>query len=88
MLRIKQGIDLKELEKYGFVKLEENPRKHKYSWKRTLGYDTYYELYVNRDNHLNIYVQTYRDGYIRIAGKLQSKLYDLIKDGLVEKIDE
>lgn len=33
MLKIKDNVDLKELEKYDFVKLENNYRGHKYSWK-------------------------------------------------------
>ena len=32
MLKIKDNVDLKELEKYGFKKLENDYRSHKYSW--------------------------------------------------------
>ena len=88
MLKIKDNLDLKELEKYGFVKLDNDLRKHKYSWKRLLGDGCYYELYVNRENHLNIYLQLNNYEYVRIAGKLQSQIYDLIKDGLVIKVDD
>lgn len=88
MLKIKDEVDLKELEKFGFEKLEDDYRGHKYSWKRELGDDCYYELYVNRENHLNIYIQLNNYEYVRIVGKLQSKIYDLIQAGIVEKVDK
>ena len=88
MLKIRDEIDLKELEKYGFVKLENDYRGHKYSWKEEKG-NWFYELYVAKDNRLSIYVESDSSfNYIRFHGKLQSKLYDLIKDGLVEKVDD
>lgn len=89
MLKIKDNVDLKELEKYGFEKLDNNYRKHKYSWKRLLGNDSYYELYVNVDNELHICIVG--NSYcweLRIVHKLQDLLYDLIQAGLVEKVGE
>ena len=89
MLKIKDNVDLKELEKYGFEKLGNNYRKHKYSWKRELGNNSYYELYVNVDNELHICIVG--DAYcweLRIVHRLQDIIYDLIKADLVEKVEE
>ena len=88
MLKIKDNVDLKELEKYGFVKIDNDYRKHKYSWKRELGNSNYYELYVNRDNELHIYIVGSSAYELRIVHRLQDKLYDLIKADLVEKVEE
>ena len=90
MLKIKDNVDLKELEKYDFVKLENDYRGHKYSWKRYLeNWIDYYEIYIAKDNRVSIYVESPNGmRYLRIRNKLQDKLYDLIKDGLVEKVDD
>ena len=88
MLKIKDDVDLKELEKFGFEKLEDNFRKHKYSWKRDLGNDCYYELYVNKDNYLHIKVVANYNYELLIVKRLQNILFDLIKAGLVEKVGE
>ena len=88
MLKIKDNVDLKELEKYGFKKLENDYRGHKYSWKEEKG-NWFYELYIAKDNRLSIRVISEEVfSYIVFYGKLQTKLYDLIKDGLVEKVEE
>ena len=87
MLKIKDNVDLKELEKYGFIKLKNDYRGHKYRWREEKS-NWFYELYVAKDNRLSIYVQSDECfSYIRFYGKLQTKLYDLITDGLVEKVD-
>lgn len=92
MLKIKKGVELKELEKYGFVKLENNCRGHKYRWRREIDKYSYYELYINRNNELHIHIMADKviSGYVevRIVQKMQDKIYDLIKDGIVEKVEE
>ena len=88
MLRIKDNVDLKELEKFGFRKLEDDLRNHKYSWKRVLN-GGFYELYIARDNRLSFYLENYFEfNCLRIKEKLFDKIYDLIKADLVEKVDE
>jgi hypothetical protein len=85
MLKIKDNVDLKELEKYGF-KLYKCKSIDNYKWyEKIIEYDfnkkVYY--YVNIDNRtmeISIY-----DGY---DNKLDNTLYDLIKADLVEKIDD
>lgn len=84
MLRIKKEVDLKELEKFGFKKIDKNYRGHKYVWTRQVGEYGYYSIYINRNNYIRIEIS---DQAI-IAGKLQTKLYDLIKADLVEKVEE
>ena len=82
MLKVKNNVDLKELEKYGFQKD---------------GYNYYYDFIpYNEDNCSGQYIVVdiktrkidldYFDlEYFRKAVEL---LYDLIKDGLVEKVDD
>ena len=87
MLKIKDNVDLKELEKFGFRRLEDDLRNHKYSWKRVLN-GGFYELYITRDNRLSFYFESCgKFGYLRIKEKLLDKLYDLIKADIVEKVE-
>lgn len=86
-LAVKKNIDLKEFEKYGFEKLEDNYRGHKYSWKEDKG-NWFYEIYINRDNYIHIRIECLEGSkYILLASKLQCKLYQLIKDDLVEVVE-
>ena len=74
MLKVKDNVDLKELEKYGFeyneyTKNYENDKCDMLiKTQRTLDISTYLEML-----DLDMY---------------QELLYDLIKDGLVEKVDD
>lgn len=78
MLKIKDDVDLKELEKFGFV---QNSRLN-YEYIRTLPSDErIYRIYITARHH-NIQIQTYGNGII--AKSLQEKIYDLIQAGLVE----
>ena len=87
MLKIKDNVDLKELEKFGFRRLEDDLRDHKYSWKYELK-GGFYELSIARDNRLGFYLESYCNfNYLGIKEKLFDKLYDLIKADLVEKVD-
>ena len=79
MIKIKDNVDLKELEKFGF-------KDNKYI--RCGEYNNpLYVIYVTR-NHRYIQIRTYGYGELTIAGKLQDKLYDLIQAGLVEKVGD
>ena len=79
MLKIKDNVDLKELKKYGF----------KENWYYGLSYirvKDEYPLYAVVITTKHRYIQI-RDGeFGNIASSLQDLLYDLIKDGLVEKV--
>lgn len=82
-LRIKSDVDLKELEKYGFRFVEDLLDKTPYLFKKT---------YLENDNDdricYHIEVNTRKIIISRLDGDLDNTLYDLIKDGLVEKVDE
>lgn len=83
MLKIKDNVDLKELEKYGFKK---EPEK------------AYYYYYINEEMEIFIWITKgydYKPKYIYVENNDYTViftelniLYDLIKDGLVIKVDE
>lgn len=76
MLKIKDNVDLKELEKYGFKKNSNFPD----GWAMVKTYKK--GIYYQED----IYV--YDDRQIQVnAIKLNDTLYDLIKANLVEKVE-
>ena len=78
MLKIKDNVDLKELEKYGF---KEEHKWYEKGIEYTFQLKIYY--YVMK-NTKQIQVGTY-DGY---DIDLDNTLYDLIQADLVEKVDE
>ena len=76
MLKIKDDVDLKELEKYGFKRNSNFPDG--WAMVKTYKKSRYYQedIYVWNDRRIQVN-----------AIKLNDTIYDLIKDGLVEKID-
>ena len=76
MLRIKDNVDLKELEKYGFIFFD-----HDSLW---------YSYYYNPEENIKInYSDKELDFYLsNMTESTINTLYDLIKDGLVEKVKE
>lgn len=80
MLKIRENIDLKELEKYGFVKNDHFDLFTRYEYKP----DSVTCLYVDEYTNITIF-PTYYD---KLNIKIMEKLYDLIKDGLVEKVEK
>lgn len=82
MLKIKDNVNLKELEKYGFkLKYNENNGKPFSYEKEFIGW--------NRRSDITIYIE-YREinCYIEEEMEIIETLYDLIKANLVEKVDE
>lgn len=79
MLKIKDGVDLKELEKFGF--------KYRYGkcyeYIRELDGRTAYRIYTTK-NHANLQIEIFEP--MIMAQKVQDLLYDLIKADLVEKV--
>lgn len=86
MLKIKDNVDLKELEKYGFGFADYSNTEYR---KEICGgrRGQYFELWINlKDRYLYGFAEG-ADG----SGEedfLDNTLYDLIKDGLVEKVDD
>ena len=79
-LRIKQNVDLKELEKFGFQYV--SSEYYDYYWKK---------VYLCNDMDDRIIYKILEDGeiqIIRLDGELDDTLYDLIQAGLVEKVKE
>lgn len=80
MLKIKDNVDLKELEKYGFKLV----KGYNYDfYEKTSNENIELKYYVDIDLR-NISVTTYDGDEI----ELDNTIYDLIKDGLVEKVEE
>ena len=80
MLKIKDNVDLKELEKYGF-------NKYGWNYRQTFDYEYYEVVIIVELDRKNIIIQNdyYDSDY---ACYIPDVLYDLIKDGLVEKVEE
>ena len=75
MLKIKDNVDLKELEKYGFTEYKLVDKKH-----YELNYRNANCIKINQNTRLIHYNQNSVDNFI------PNVIYDLIKDGLVEKV--
>ena len=85
MLKIKEGVDLKELEKFGFEYYNEEPHSY-YQW----GEDRYVVsllVYEKIDNR-KIYVLTPYDYNSEDSRGHLNILFELIKAGLVEKVGD
>lgn len=97
MLRIKENVDLKVLENYGF---EIRPDKEK-EYCYIGGIEAVKELYRDEDDdaeifiavverEVRIYVETFYKDYSLIGNVDETieldTLFDLIKDGIIEKI--
>ena len=82
MLRIKDNIDLKELEKYGFIHLRKGMTDFvpEVKYWYTLNNSEYDCITVFKDRHIYFGLDCY--------GRTYDVIYDLIKDGLVEKVEE
>lgn len=78
MLKIKDSVDLKELEKFGF-KYYENCGRYKFT-ERNIDGATY--IYINVWNRRIVYRQERESDNMCL-----NKLYDLIKADLVEKVN-
>lgn len=77
MLKIKDNVDLKELEKYGFYDNSYGYTNRRYSYISRSG--TYVNrIFIHKDRHIAFNNPTI---------KCLDLLYDLIQAGLVEKID-
>lgn len=85
MLKIKDNVDLKELEKYGFVLNQWNEyRKEICGGRRGQGFD----LIVFNGENKTLYGFAYGADGDGEEDFINNTLYDLIKDGLVEKVGD
>lgn len=82
MLKIKDEIELKELEKFGF----DDEMSPIYSYFGNYG-AVIYTIKVYKDTRLiDFYVSTDDDVYFELANECYDKIFDLIQAGLVEKV--
>lgn len=89
MLKIKDDVDIKELEKFGF--------KPKYN-ENTGELNRYIKVFENDDcfwikievqrKHIEIDCNSWYDFYIESIQNIISFIYDLIQAGLVEKVED
>ena len=79
-LRIKDNVDLKELEKFGFKINKHYDLFTRYEYKPDSGTC----LYIDEARILSVF-PTYYD---KLSSKIMDKLYDLIQAGLVEKVKD
>ena len=76
MLKIKDNVNLDELLKYGFEYCGQVRYLQKYTYTSRCGTTTY-RVWIKRDRSLSIHNPT---------SVVFNLVYDLIKDGLVEKV--
>lgn len=77
MLKIRDGVDLKELEKYGF----EYDKDDYYYYDKTGNLGGYDEIIIEKDRLIQL-------GFEPSPYFIENCLYDLIKADLVEKVEE
>ena len=79
MLKIKDNVDLKELEKYGFDKWTRENCCNKYAYTYDCKGKSTIKLVVHLDKTIRI---------VNFNSEVVNLIYDLIKDALVEKVEE
>ena len=79
MLKIKDSVDLKELEKFGFT-ADFIGKNIRYEYNKNIGKNQLYNLKIDNETiiHINI---------LSIYNVLDNVLYNLIQAGLVEKVE-
>lgn len=80
MLKIKDNVDLKELENYELIKEEHFDLFTRYEYRPSVGTCLYVDEYRN--------IKIFPTYYDKLSSKIMDKLYDLIKADLVEKVDD
>lgn len=80
MLKIKDNVDLKELEKYGF---NECLYVNAIVYKKTIirGIEIYNYIISSKDRIIHF-------NQMSVHNELDDTIYDLIQDGLIEKVEE
>jgi hypothetical protein len=84
MLKIKDNVDLKELEKYGFKRM----KNHFYKCKRNSYLKNLPNGCIEIDSATSLISQDGTGFFRKDEIIYQDTLYDLIKADLVEKIDD
>ena len=80
MLKIKDNVDLKKLEKFGFEYDEDNDYWFYYAFTEPRDQSEVRYYIDNKDRRISILLDMYVNPYKRL-----DKIYDLIQAGLVER---
>lgn len=80
-LRIKDNVDLKELERFGFRK---SYSCFKYEYDYTILTIVDYQILIYKDRTIKVT----QSSMYQVDNRLLDTLYDLIQAGLVEKVEE
>lgn len=83
MLKIRDNVDLDELEKFGFEYDEDINQYFYYGFTRA-DCNSEIRMYVDKKDRI---ITTGFDVYVH-EGKIHDKIYDLIQAGLVEKVEK
>ena len=89
MLKIKDNVDLKELEKFGFEKYNTYDTWFRKAHKTSDGYQTFYERFEINENDRIIRTILYNDlsdQYWEGTIEKNGRVLDLYKADLVEKV--
>ena len=81
MLKLKDNVDLKELERFGFRKSDSC---FKYEYDYTILTIVDYQILIYKDRTIKVT----QSSMYQVDNRLLDTLYDLIQAGLVEKVEE
>lgn len=87
-LYIKPHIGIKELEKYGF---RQDENLSSFSWKPSFACKEYEKEYYSEDSEYLVWINAdrqiiiYPNQWYQLSGKIQTLLFDMFTDGIVEK---
>lgn len=81
MLKIKESVKLKNLEKYGFKKPKQKSYGNYYEYNNGKG--TYLYVFENGKISISMLNGAMTDHYAAL-----NKIYDLIQAGIIEKVDD
>ena len=82
MLKIKDDVDLKELEKYGFIRDTDLSNDYETVYSVSQGYQ---RLCIELNNRTIFLIEPYFSNTFMLKN---NTLFDLIQAGLVEKVEE
>ena len=91
MLKIKDNVDLKELEKFGFKKQTirfDGWESHSYFLDNKDFYIAVFEEEIEPNKNIIISIYSVKDDENALTNKVFSVLFDLIKAGMVEKVED
>lgn len=81
MIRIRDNVDLKSLEKYGFKQECENGI---YYIERVINGITAYQIYITSRSHA-LQIRTYVQN-LTLASRIQELIFDMTNDNILEKV--